>query len=111
MLCAEPIGSIDMQMRQIVKKNGGGNLLPEDAVKIASAAYNESCQVKPSVKKEIVSDDDDSNGPEPRDGLTMEEESSKDVQLDISPKKTLTLPKELSRPALDINFPNPNAYD
>ena len=111
MLCAEPIGSIDMQMRQIVKENGGGDLLPEDAVEIASAAYNESRKVKPSVKKEIVSDDDDSNGPEPRDGLTMEEESSKDVQLDISPKKTLAIPKELSRPALDINFPNPNAYD
>ena len=111
MLCAEPIGSIDMQMRQIVKENGGGDLLPEDAVEIASAAYNESCKVKPIVKKEIVSDDDDSNGPEPRDGLTMEEESSKDVQLDISPKKTLTLPKELSRPALDINFPSPNTYD
>ena len=111
MLCAEPIGSIDMQMRQIVKENGGGDLLPEDAVEIASAAYNESRKVKPSVKKEIVSDDDDSNGPEPRDGLTMEEESSKDVQLDIPQKKTLTLRKELSRPALDINFNNPTAYD
>ena len=51
MLCAEPIGSIDMQMRQIVKENGGGDLLPEDAVEIASAAYNESRQVKPSSRR------------------------------------------------------------